>query len=90
MARFSDNALHVVGWWVGTLGALLRVCSKVGAVLTVVWWIFQLAIADGVSFTTIIPVALLMACGVAYLIGSAFKNVGVALIIDYGPEQDRR
>lgn len=89
MVSFSDRALHVVGWWAGTLGALLRVCAKVGSVLTLAWWIYQLVVIGGLSFTTIIPVAVLMACGISYLVGSAIKNVGVALILDHGPDKDR-
>lgn len=89
MVRFPDRALHAVGWWIGTLGALLRVCAKVGSVLTLAWWIYELVVTGGLNFTTIIPVAMLMACGISYLVGSAIKNVGIALILDHGPDKDR-
>ncbi|HEL3836366.1 TPA: hypothetical protein ACOEBF_001313 [Stenotrophomonas maltophilia] len=89
MESFADRALHVAGLCSATLGALLRVFAKVGAVLTLGWWIYELAVTGGLSFTTIIPVALLMACGVSFLVGSAIKNVGVSLMGDCRPDRER-
>lgn len=89
MECFADRAMHVAGLCSAAFGALLRVFAKVGAVLTLAWWIYELVVTGGLSFSTIIPVALLMACGVSFLVGSAIKNVGVALILDYGPDKDR-
>ena len=89
MDNFADRALHAAGLCSAAFGALLRVFAKVGAALTLVWWIYELVVTGGLSFTTIIPVALLMACGVSFLVGSSIKNVGVSLMGDCRPEKDQ-